>query len=96
MAKEEEPRKYAENREELFREFHRVIAPVVVLKVEGKMTKKTYHIYLNDKCLFKNLNEEEFDIIWNKLYTSYWKEEITYTEVYDQSMGDSTIYEHSY
>ena len=21
---------------------------------------KTYHIYLNDKCLFKNLNEEEF------------------------------------
>jgi len=60
------------------------------------MTKKTYHIYLNDKCLFKNLNEEEFDIIWNKLYTSYWKEEITYTEVYDQSMGDSTIYEHSY
>ena len=60
------------------------------------MTKKTYHIYLNDKCLFKNLNEEEFDIIWNKLYTSYWKEEITYTEVYDQSMEDSTIYEHSY
>ena len=45
------------------------------------MTKKTYHIYLNDKCLFKNLNEEEFDIIWNKLYTSYWKEELTYTEV---------------
>ena len=36
MTKKEEPRKYAENREELFREFHRVIAPVVVLKVEGK------------------------------------------------------------
>ena len=33
---EEEERKYAENREELFREFHRVIAPVVVMKVEGK------------------------------------------------------------
>ena len=60
------------------------------------MTKRTYHIYLNDKCLFKNLNEEEFDIIWNKLYTSYWKEEITYTEVNDQSLEDSTIYEHSY
>jgi hypothetical protein len=60
------------------------------------MTKKTYHIYLNDRCLFKNLNEEEFDIIWNKLYTSYWKEEITYTEVYDQSIGDPTVYEHSY
>ena len=44
---------------------------------------KSYHIYLNDKCLFKNLNEEEFDIIWNKLYTSYWKDELTYTEVSD-------------
>ena len=45
---------------------------------------KTYHIYLEDnKCLFKNLNEEEFKIIWNKLYTSYWKEELTYTEVSD-------------
>ena len=35
MTKKEE-RKYAKNREEYFREFHRVIAPVVVLKVEGK------------------------------------------------------------
>ena len=35
MTKKEE-RKYAKNREEIFREFHRVIAPVVVLKVEGK------------------------------------------------------------
>ena len=42
-----------------------------------------YHIYLEDKCLFKNVNEEEFDIIWNKLYTSYWKDELTYTEVSD-------------
>ena len=44
---------------------------------------KAYHIYLEDKCLFKNVNEEEFDIIWNKLYTSYWKDELTYTEVSD-------------
>ena len=57
---------------------------------------KTYHIYLNDKCLFKNLSEEEFDMIWNKLYTSYWKEEITYTSVYDMSAEDSTIFESSY
>ena len=59
------------------------------------MTKRTYHIYLNDKCLFKNLNEEEFDLIWNKLYTSYWREEITYTEVHE-GVEDSTIYESSY
>ena len=57
---------------------------------------KSYHIYLNDKCLFKNLNEEEFEVIWNKLYTSYWREEITYTEVSDMSAEDSTIYESSY
>ena len=44
---------------------------------------KAYHIYLEDKCLFKNLNEDEFDIIWNKLYTSYWTEQMTYTEVSD-------------
>ena len=42
---------------------------------------RSYHIYLNEKCLFKNLSEEEFDIIWNKLYTSYWKDEITYEEI---------------
>ena len=60
-----------------------------------RMTK-SYHVYLNDKCLFKNLNEEEFDLIWNKLYTSYWREEITYTEVHEMSVEDSTIYESSY
>ena len=57
---------------------------------------KSYHIYLNDKCLFKNLNQDEFDVIWNKLYTSYWREEITYTEVNEMSVEDSTIYESSY
>ena len=42
---------------------------------------KAYHIYLQDKCLFKNLNEEEFEVIWNKIYRSYFTEDITYTEV---------------
>ena len=40
MAKEEEPRKYAENREELFREFHSVVAPVVV--VDGYDYERKY------------------------------------------------------
>ena len=57
---------------------------------------KSYHIYLNDKCLFKNLSLEEFTLIWEKLYTSYWREEITYTEVKDLGVEDSTIYESSY
>ena len=62
----------------------------------SKRMTKSYHVYLNDKCLFKNLNEEEFNLIWNKLYTSYWREEITYTEVHEMSVEDSTIYESSY
>ena len=32
MTKKKEEREYAKNREEYFREFHRVIAPVVVIK----------------------------------------------------------------
>ena len=55
---------------------------------------KTYHIYLEDnKCLFKNLNEEEFDIIWNKLYTSYWWDEITYEEF---RANPTSVFEESY
>jgi len=46
-----------------------------------KTQTKSYHIYLNEKCLFKNLNEEEFSMIWSKLYTSYWDDELTYTEI---------------
>ena len=56
---------------------------------------KTYHIYLDDnKCLFKNLNEEEFNIIWSKLYTSYWKDEITYEENTEDPTDKE--FEHSY
>ena len=56
---------------------------------------KTYHIYLNDnKCLFKNLNEEEFNIIWSKLYTSYWKDEISYAEITE--VPTDKEFEHSY
>ena len=44
---------------------------------------KSYHIYLEDKCLFKNLNEEEFDLIWSKIYYSYWKEDLTCSVVED-------------
>ena len=43
----------------------------------------TFHIYLNDRCLFKDLDKEEFDVIWGRLYRSYYKEEITYSEITD-------------
>ena len=41
---------------------------------------KNYHVYLNDRCLFKNLNEREFEVIWGRLYHSYW-DGLTYSEV---------------
>ena len=40
----------------------------------------TYHIYLKDRCLFKDLNDDEFNIIWNRLYHSYW-DDITFSRV---------------
>ena len=36
---------------------------------------------MNEKCLFKNLNQEEFDVVWNRIYKSYWTDEVTYVEV---------------
>ena len=53
------------------------------------MTKiATYHIYLEDRCIFKNLNEEEFDLIWDKIYRSYWKEDLTYSVCFGDHISD--------
>ena len=56
--------------------------------------QKSYHIYLEDKVLFKNLERELFEIIWDKIYHSYHKDDLTYTEV-DGEYTDSFT-EHSY
>ena len=40
----------------------------------------TYHIYLKDRCLFKDLNEDEFKVIWVRIYHSYW-DDITFSRV---------------
>ena len=55
---------------------------------------KTYHIYLEDKVLFKNLEKELFDIIWEKIYVSYHKDDLTYTEIEVEYTDNNT--EHSY
>ncbi len=52
----------------------------------------TYHIYLEDKCLFKDLNQEEFDIIWGRIYRSYFTESLTYT----MCEGDECVEESSF
>ena len=47
------------------------------------MTESTFHIYLKDECLFKDLNRGEFDIIWGRIYKSYW-DGLTYSEVIER------------
>ena len=31
----------------------------------------TYHIYFKDEILFKKLSKDDFNFVWEKLYTSY-------------------------
>ena len=57
---------------------------------------KNYHIYFNGQCLFKNLNQEEFDLIWGRIYRSYFREELTYVECIDDACIKGEIAEHSY
>jgi len=63
--------------------------------LQRTMTKRTYHVYLEDKCIFKNLNEEEFDLIWNRIYRSYFQDDLTYEYVEEEVVTDHTV-EHSY
>ena len=44
------------------------------------MTHSTYHIYLRGECLFKDLDEYEFKIIWGRIYESYFRDELTYEQ----------------
>jgi hypothetical protein len=46
--------------------------------------------------LFKNLNQEEFDLIWGRIYRSYFREELTYVECIDDACIKGEIAEHSY
>jgi len=42
------------------------------------------------------LTLNEFTLIWDKLYTSYWKEDITYAECIDDTCINGSVAEHSY
>ena len=46
-----------------------------------RQMSKTYHVYLKDQVLFKDLDEREFEVIWGRLFHSYYREELTYTEI---------------
>ena len=56
--------------------------------------QKSYHIYLEDRVLFKNLERELFEIIWDKIYVSYHKDDLSYEEVEGEYTDNIT--EHSY
>ena len=53
------------------------------MKLLSRKMNKTYHVYLNNKVLFKNLDEREFKVIWGRLYHSYW-DGLTYSEVVEE------------
>ena len=66
----------------------------VFVNHQKKMDKTTYHIYLEDKVLFKNLEKETFDIVWDRIYSSYHNDDLTYIKVDGEHSDNNT--EHSY
>ena len=58
--------------------------------------QKTYHIYLRDECLFKDLTESEFEVIWGRIYQTYFMEELTYSEVAEDRKDKGELSEASY
>ena len=57
----------------------------------------TYHIYFDGQCLFKNLTESEFNIIYGKIYSSTYyiiqkeMKNITFMKKYTDSKVPITI-----
>lgn len=52
---------------------------------------KTFHIYLRDEVLFKDLDQYEFDLIWGRIYKSYYKDDLTYEEInFDSDVLDGS------
>ena len=53
----------------------------------------TFHIYLRGEVLFKDLDQSEFDLIWGRLYHSYYKDELSYESfVFDSSITADASY----
>ena len=53
----------------------------------------SYHIYFKGEILFKNLSKNDFDFVWEKLYTSYinaLNEDLTYEMVSEKKIVDSS------
>ena len=53
----------------------------------------SYHIYFKGEILFKNLSKDDFEFVWDKLYTSYinaLNEELTYEIITENNMKESS------
>jgi|TARA_Y100000739_G_C20489761_1_gene409863 hypothetical protein len=56
-------------------------------------TTSTYHIYLRGECLFKDLDSYEFNLIWGRIYKSYFRDELTYEEIeFDTDITEDASY----
>ena len=54
----------------------------------------SYHIYFKGEILFKNLTKDEFEFVWDKLYTSYinaLNQELTFEIISEKSVKE-TVY----
>ena len=60
------------------------------------LMSKTYHIYLRDECLFKDLTESEFEVIWGRIYQTYFMEELSYSEITEDRKDKGELSEASY
>ena len=53
------------------------------------MMNDSYHIYFKGEILFKNLSKDEFEFVWEKLYTSYinaLNKELTYELIIENNI----------
>ncbi len=54
----------------------------------------SYHIYFKGEILFKNLSKDEFEFVWEKLYTSYinaLNKELTYELISENNIMEPTL-----
>ena len=54
----------------------------------------SYHIYFKGEILFKNLSKDEFEFVWERLYTSYinaLNKELTYELISENNIMEPTF-----
>ena len=59
------------------------------------MMNDFYHIYFKGEILFKNLSKDEFEFVWEKLYTSYinaLNKDLTYELISENNMMEPAFH----